>query len=346
MPALAKYLASQQGNTSQNKYVEPENVALYLPSQIAIAETRVTLCGKFLIKIEEDLRVGQAHDALDDLRRQLRNRMFANQFKVKNVVGQHPLTRARKWQATIDDRVIVAKHNYRRARAALLTLRGPGHWEEELQELLDDDVRALNERALTEQEKANRAHMLQAVGHPNAEEVLSQRVDGTVQLGEGQRTISWIWYQGGLVSGEGDDLQMHEALRIEWAKACARALRWWEEVVLLDEEMRRSIEFCEWQAKWWVMQDGKSTAHDGGMREGLSAYAAEQAAANRALTANWTLRWADVRRKAKDVVDSDALPTPSSFSGDSTTSSGSSSSITPIIDVFLEEEDEGFGDGD
>src|SRR5882762_2397788 len=33
------------------------------------------------------------------------------------------------------------------------------------------------------------------------------------------------------------------ALRVEWAKSQARADRWNEEVVLLDEEMRRVIEY-------------------------------------------------------------------------------------------------------
>ncbi|EMD36182.1 hypothetical protein CERSUDRAFT_25968, partial [Gelatoporia subvermispora B] len=137
-----------------SKSVQPEEEQLYLPSNIADPASHVAVCGEAIIGIEEQMRVDQAHDALDELRRQLRYRMFANQFKIKNVVGQHPNTRARKWLAAIDGRAIIAKHAYRHARAALLTLQGPGAWEEDLQELQDDDVRALNERALNEQEKA------------------------------------------------------------------------------------------------------------------------------------------------------------------------------------------------
>jgi hypothetical protein len=40
------------------------------------------------------------------------------------------------------------------------------------------------------------------------------------------------------------NLTFYLALRVEWAKAKARAARWEEEVVLLDEEMRRVIQFC------------------------------------------------------------------------------------------------------
>lgn len=45
------------------------------------------------------------------------------------------------------------KKKYRRARAALLALRGPGDWEDGLRVLDQSDVRALNERELSAQEK-------------------------------------------------------------------------------------------------------------------------------------------------------------------------------------------------
>ena len=41
------------------------------------------------------------------------------------------------------------------------------------------------------------------------------------------------------------------ALRIEWCRVRARAMRWSEEVLLLREEMRRVLVFLEWQATWW-----------------------------------------------------------------------------------------------
>ncbi|EMD36183.1 hypothetical protein CERSUDRAFT_25832, partial [Gelatoporia subvermispora B] len=94
------------------------------------------------------------------------------------------------------------------------------------------------------------------------------------------------------------------ALRVEWTKARARALRWWEEVVLLDEEMRRAIAYCHWQADWWVAQAPCYVTNVQSLREGLFAYSAEQAAANRALAAGWSRQWAAVRDKARDIIDS------------------------------------------
>jgi hypothetical protein len=82
-------------------------------------------------------------------------------------------------------------------------------------------------------------------------------------LGEGRRTLSWIWFT---VSDDENSPDMHEgeqtitslgelvtdkalvnpALRVEWAKSKVRASRWHEEVMLLEEEMRRAIVYSHW----------------------------------------------------------------------------------------------------
>jgi hypothetical protein len=69
------------------------------------------------------------------------------------------------------------------------------------------------------------------------------------------------------------------ALRVEWAKAKARAARWEEEVILLDEEMRRILEFCDWKARWWRDQRSLRTPDttDSILSEGLQAFAEQQA---------------------------------------------------------------------
>jgi hypothetical protein len=43
-------------------------------------------------------------------------------------------------------------------------------------------------------------------------------------------------------------------VRVEWCKARARAMHWSEEVELLQEEMRRVLQFFGWQATWWDSQ--------------------------------------------------------------------------------------------
>ncbi len=40
-------------------------------------------------------------------------------------------------------------------------------------------------------------------------------------------------------------------LRVEYAKAKARVARWHEEILLVVEEMRRTVSFLQWKARWW-----------------------------------------------------------------------------------------------
>jgi len=41
-------------------------------------------------------------------------------------------------------------------------------------------------------------------------------------------------------------------MRIEWSRARARAHRWQEEALLLEEEMRRVLAFFTWKAQKWI----------------------------------------------------------------------------------------------
>ncbi|KIM73218.1 hypothetical protein PILCRDRAFT_15408 [Piloderma croceum F 1598] len=60
---------------------------------------------------------------------------------------------------------------------------------------------------------------------------------------EGRRELTWIWLAGRAAQvpvNDGDEFEIAEGMRVEWAKTHARANRWQEEVILLTEEMRRS----------------------------------------------------------------------------------------------------------
>lgn len=148
--------------------------------------------------MEDRLRFAEASDSLENLRHHLRTRSFTNRFKIANVTGQIHNTRARETQHTIDDKVRTAELQYRRARAAVLTLRGPGEWEEVLQVLAQSDVRALNERELTAQEAEDIRKLRARAGVAlDPEELAAERtVSAVAVVGEGQRTPSWIWFRG------------------------------------------------------------------------------------------------------------------------------------------------------
>lgn len=167
-----------------------ENTSLYLPSDFTPTE-RVRCCVDAVSSVEERLREAGSHEALHELRRTLFTRTYLNKWRVKNISGQHMSTRARSLQHTVQMRVLDAKVRYRCSRKGLRALRGPGPWEEFLKELRDDDVRALNERLLTDQEKAEREHRVS-----NSTEHSDDMRDGvtiTGTLGEGKKTLSWIW---------------------------------------------------------------------------------------------------------------------------------------------------------
>ena len=87
-------------------------------------------------------------------------------------------------------------------------------------------------------------------------------------------------------------------LRVEWAKTRARAERWREEVQLLDEEMRRTLEFGWWRARWWKQHADSHAGMPGHVGEGLRAYAIEQSNAERQRSVQWATKWSAVRGRA------------------------------------------------
>ncbi|KAG1836417.1 hypothetical protein F4604DRAFT_1886055 [Suillus subluteus] len=84
-------------------------------------------------------------------------------------------------------------------------------------------------------------------------------------------------------------------MRIEWCKARARAMRWAEEVELLKEEMRRILQFLEWDAQRWDERGLENMLEDAGEdeREGRMAYANRQASLRRMLAESFKTSWTD-----------------------------------------------------
>ena len=172
-----------------------EHTKLYLPSELTAADRR-KLCPNSLAAMEDRIRFAEASDSLEDLRHHLRTRSFTNKFKIANVTGQIKNTRAREVQHRIDDRVRAAELQYRRAREALMRLRGAGDWEKTLKVLEKSDVRALNERELNQEEQDELYRLRQRLG-TNTEDMEDERIVARVAaVGEGTRRPSWIWFSG------------------------------------------------------------------------------------------------------------------------------------------------------
>ncbi|KAJ7872157.1 hypothetical protein B0H14DRAFT_3131652 [Mycena olivaceomarginata] len=155
----------------------------------------------------------------------------------------------------------------------------------------DEDVRALNERALTEEEKKQNEHWAELGGA-----IIEGGVARAAGLagGEGSHTLSWIWYSAKAgAAADADDAKLHDALRLEWCKAYARAKRYSEDVRLLREEMRRTVAFAE----------GELPDSDPELTEGRRAYAAEHADTERKTCRRLEEKWAGILAKADQYLE-------------------------------------------
>ncbi|KAJ7885141.1 hypothetical protein B0H14DRAFT_2564086 [Mycena olivaceomarginata] len=239
--------------------------------------------------------------------RQTANTHLCHWFKRKNMEGQGAYTKSRELVDGIEDRIRSAAMRYRTARAALYSLRGHGLWEQKFQELRQEDIRGMNERALNDEEKEeNRKARLMAGLSADADgDDIDDYSEPTVlfhlETGEGRRTLSWIWYTGSIkdsdVAADGSLMKVTSTfmsyIRIEWTKARARADRWREELILLEEEMRRVLEFCGWKARWW---DERS------LRKGCAHMRWHRRHERGEWVTMWREKWAAVRERATIVM--------------------------------------------
>ncbi|KAJ6528208.1 hypothetical protein B0H19DRAFT_1275002 [Mycena capillaripes] len=272
MPNVSKFLtATQRALWDSETERNAEAVHLFLPSDILDRAKRVQACAVGLPDVEADLRIDEARTALEALRQGLRTRTMTNRYRLRHCTGQRMLTRGQGILRQINLRIHKAKLRYRYACNALTRLKDHGVWEKELQVLQDSDVRALNERALTAEEAAQweSIHELGDVPEEGGIGAL-----GVVAAGEGRRTLSWIWYTA--KATDPTEAELIEALRVEWCKAHARMRRWHEDVVLVEEEMRRTLEYGYWAAAEWVRRGSARDEVSVELGEGLAAYAAEQ----------------------------------------------------------------------
>ncbi|KAJ7065916.1 hypothetical protein B0H15DRAFT_926024 [Mycena belliarum] len=278
MPGAVRVLESEEDARDPDlPGPRAEDVKLYLPSGLPTAG-REGGCRKGLPAMEGKLREGQCSDALRLLRSRLHAKRHLLTYRDSNVVGQRAATRANTLIERIGERVEAGATKYRRARAALLALRGDAACEE-WKELKAADVELDEERGPDTMARKK-------LGNIGSK---AFRRKGPRESSKG-KVLSWIWTAGG-GPGENEE-ELHDAVRVEWSKAKARRDRWEEEVMLLREEMKRVLRFLQWRSLWWETKRG---ARCGGMRAelqmGLDAYAARQAALHREIARKFKTAW-------------------------------------------------------
>ncbi|KAI0691764.1 hypothetical protein BC835DRAFT_1256150, partial [Cytidiella melzeri] len=252
MPIVPQLLARRTRGAGVDEL--PEEESLFFPSDLTVDELRS--CTPGIADIEERLRDGQLHDALDKLRLHLHIKTRLITFKDRNVRNQVANTRARSKINANEVKVRVFAAKYRRARNAKLRLSGPGEWEKTWRPLMDNDIRTLR-GDLTE---------------------MSLRLSGmTAGESEGRKRTSWIWMSA-------DHLHLLLlALRVEFLKARARCHCFAEEIRSLQHDQRRMLIGLEKAALVWESRVHSEHKQDFIVRDGLASYAAEQADLRRRL---------------------------------------------------------------
>lgn len=276
MPHVASIISQSPSASDLDGGIHPETVPLYLPSSLP-AHIRNLPEMKELCQLECRLREPQGDDALADVRRQRRIIQGLWQFKRINVfgIGNKPNTRMLALYKRLESKTKRATQKYRVAYAALTVLDPNGSWSTRLKELADKDV--------------------SGPGRDHNSESTNSRYEP-----------SWIWLtthvntSSNTDSGMGEE-EFNESMRVEWAKTRARKARWTEELLILQEEMRRVISFQKWKAAWWREQASVRNEGDTTILSGVAGYANKQAAICECLGAKCALHWLP-QLKAKGII--------------------------------------------
>jgi hypothetical protein len=231
-----------------------ENIHLFLPSSLPIHIRNLPELQE-ICQLERRLREPQADDALAEVRHQRRIIQGLWQFKRLNVsgTGNKPNTRMLTLWKRFDNKTKRAAQAYRTAWSALRILDPNGSWRSRLKELKDKDISGPGK-------------------DPEDISTTNSRYEP-----------SWIWLvpliaeSSNTNSGIRED-EFNDSMRVEWAKARARMMRWTEELKIIQEEMRRVIAYHGWRATWWKDQGALRSQGDNTVLSGLSGYANKQAA--------------------------------------------------------------------
>lgn len=246
-----------------------ENVPLFLPSALP-EHVRLTLDMKKICQMEIRLRQAEAHDALFEIRKGRRKAQWLWQFKKVNIsgMGNKPNTKAVTIYLRINRSIQRAADKYRRARSALLILDPNGAWKENLKELRNEDIRGPGKG-------------------PDENKISNGRFE-----------TSWIWLVVRLRGGKSNmpmtEDEFNESMGVEWAKQRARVMRWKEEKLIVQEEMRRVLAWFEWRGNWWEQQATRRENGQAEILQGVAGYAYKQASIQRRLQSQFGVAWLEI----------------------------------------------------
>ncbi len=82
---------------------------------------------------------------------------------------------------------------------------------------------------------------------------------------------------------------LHLDLRVEYSKAKARVTHWQEEILLIAEEMQRTVTFLQWKVTWWRSLAAEHIHVD--IQKGMTAYRHRQEAQLLCLAKQFAQSW-------------------------------------------------------
>ncbi|KAL1698469.1 hypothetical protein EV121DRAFT_284741 [Schizophyllum commune] len=277
-----------------NAELPAEQIPLFPPSSLTTSEQATCFSG--VVATERRLRHAQCRTSLDGLCNLLIVKSRLLTYKNVNTRNQGPSTRARETLKKNDEKVLRQARKYVAARAGLVRLAGGDVSKVEWHALdISKDVRCMEDGDDGKPRGKKRRPADGEDGElPSSQDArasgghLQQCRDAT---GEGRRKISWIW-RGVDTSKPGASL--YHGIKVEYCKAFARVRRWREEVPLLREEMRRTLESLNVNASQWA-RVALADRRSGPLGEGARAYAYTQADTYVRLRAHFERLWVDVR---------------------------------------------------
>lgn len=111
--------------------------------------------------------------------------------------------------------------------------------------------------------------------------------------------------------------------------------------------MRCSIQYCDWQAEWWLTRRTERMDVSPELREGLAAYAESHADFERGLAQRWRLKWAKVQTRALMFLEgthlrgiSSLYETPTALASEISAEEPEEFTVELDVEDILEDEDE------
>jgi hypothetical protein len=188
MPSVAALKEhAEEGRDPDLPALKAEDIKLWMPSELPL-EQRRQVCRRGVAHTEARVREVQCEDALNALRSRLHAQKHLITWRNSNSVGQRASTRSATLIGRVGDRIGRVAAKYRRAREALIELKGT-EFAPHFKVLQDAD---LNTNAKEESDTKARRKLARLGSSKRSKNEPSDKA----------KTFSWLWTVGG---GPGED---------------------------------------------------------------------------------------------------------------------------------------------